>query len=317
MQIAAPSLIGGQSCPFVKGPKMSNRNVGTNKRKQNVTNTTEKSSPERVIPWSIRGPLYACAACLVVGYGWGAFNTYPFAFAFICTAAWLVAEATKPTLGELVGEMIDLKRWSLSIPLLVCCAATVLLGMFGSHGAITAASQPADQYTALLQDVTAATNSKNAAQRRVDAIPTCTPEMPSVRCRTLTAQNAPRLAEAQEDLDQAKERLTLAETRRDRATNPGPGIPEEIRKLVPWGAGLLEFLIFVVPLCYVLLRRAREAKETPAPTVVIQETPKAAKKEGLTAAEIARLGWQGKRGEERRRKARERHAKAYASHAPA
>ena len=260
----------------------------------------EKRNPEhREPPLSIRVPVYACAAALVLLYGWGAIETYPPFFALALSGVFALAELLKPKLGELIGEALDLKAGRTTALLLVAALAAVGIGAFGAHGAMSAANKPVAAYTALAAAAATAQATLEEAQQRVDAVPTCTPDMPKVRCQQATESNASRLTDAVRLRDRADERANLAAAALANAPNPGQGIPQTVQDLAPVGAGLVEFLIFLVPLAWVFLARQREALSAPAAPPAKADKRKPAPKP-KAGAELAKKGWDGEAGKARR-----------------
>jgi hypothetical protein len=161
-------------------------------------------------------------------------------------AVFAMSELLKPRLGELAAEAMEAKD-KLGTSLMVgASVACIGLGALGGVIAMGAANAPHDAYDALVKSRDAAQTRLDQAQRRVDAVPTCTPDMPKVRCEAQTLQNVATQNDRTQTRNEARSDLDAAKAMLARAHNPGPGLHVEI-----WQKALViaavEFVLFAVP----------------------------------------------------------------------
>lgn len=162
-------------------------------------------------------------------------------------AVFAMSELLKPKLGELAADALQARDKLGAGLMLAASAACIALGALGGVIAMGAANGPREAHDAAVTRATAAEARLTDAQARLDAVPTCTPEMPASRCREQTEQNAATVADRTMTRDEAKQERDGAKAVLASLPDPGPGLPH----VALWQKALviaaIEFVLFAVP----------------------------------------------------------------------
>jgi hypothetical protein len=265
--------------------------------KQNAKTRAKQGADADPLDAFVRVPLYSAAAGLLVVYGWGALESFPMAMALALCAVFAMSELLKPKLGELAAEALQAKDGLGAWLMLGASAACIALGALGGVIAMGAANGPREAYDAAVALANDAEGRLGEAQTRLDAVPTCTPEMPASRCRAQTEQNAATLADRTLTRDEAKQDRDGVRARLAALPDPAPGVPH----IELWQKALviaaIEFVLFAVPFAAVR-RRKKTVAETVKPSEPTQPeaSPKLVKvNDGGWATRRAKYGQSGRK----------------------
>lgn len=249
-----------------------NRFAPAVKASKQKAKTKKEQAEADGVGWLVRVPLYCAAGGLFVVYSWGSLETLPTAAALSLCAVFAMSELLKPKLGELAAEALVARDTLGSWLMLGSSLACIALGALGGVIAMGAANGPREAYEATVGRLDAAQGRLNEAQARLDSVPTCTPDMPRVRCIAQTEQNAAALADRTLTRDEAKQERDAAEAQLRSLPDPGPGMPA----VALWQKALViaavEFVLFAVPFC--ARRRQRLDKKASQPQPQMRAAPK-------------------------------------------
>jgi len=168
-----------------------------------------------------------------------------------------MAELIKPKLGELGAAALDAKDAASALVILGAALVCVVIGAAGGVVALHVAEAPARSYAVAMDAVVRARQATAAAQTLVDAVPTCTPDMPTSRCDRMRENNAETLANRQARLQTASVDEEDAKRRLSATPAPGPGLPRIGLAQKALFVGGAEFLIMGVPFAALRLNRRR------------------------------------------------------------
>ena len=199
------------------------------------------------VPLSIRGPLYIAAIGLFVVYSKAYLEAGLGALAWGLIGVTAAAEFVKPKLGELAAAAIECRDATAQALLASAAAVCIVVGAAGGVMAMHVADAPRLAIDAAKQALADAGAAVAEAERRLDDIPACAPDMPASRCMTMAAENAGAIAERRSKVSEAQ--ATEARARRSLAQlpDPGPGLPNiELWQKFVFSAAI-ELLIFGVP----------------------------------------------------------------------
>lgn len=240
---------------------------------------------------SIRVPLYLAAIGLLVVYGWGAVNSFPVAMAGALCAVFAMSELLKPKLGELAADALAANDKVGTVLMLIASAACVALGVLGGVIALGAANSPRESYEIAVAGLGAAQGRLDEAQAQLDALPTCTPDMPRIRCIEQTEQNSATRMDRTMTRDQAKQERDGAKAALDRLPAPGPGVPHVPLWMKAGVIGAVEFVLFAVPFA----TRRRMALEAPRAEMPHERGAEAKTKDAPPSGKINDGGWERRR----------------------
>lgn len=244
------------------------------------------------VPLAVRVPVYVAAAGLFCVYAGGYLGAGLGLFAWGLIGVTAMAEFLKPQLGELAARALEERDAPAQHLTFAAASVAVVIGAFGGVVAMHVAEAPRAAYEALQRAALDAGRQVDAARRLVDAVPTCTPEMPSSRCDRMIAENGPILTERRLRLAEA---VTLeAEARRQlaRHSEPGAGLPNVELWHKALFVGGAEFLMFGVPFAALRLRRRKPDAVKSVSVAQEPETPRAPApkiKENTGGWEVRRL----------------------------
>lgn len=236
------------------------RAAGVRKRRVGRADCKTAASRDADVPLVVRLPVYAASAGLFAVYTWGYLNSGIGGLAWGLVGVTAMSEFLKPQLGELAAKALDDGDRAAQRVVAGAALVCMLLGAGGGVIAIHVAEAPRQRFEAAMQALAHADAEAAGAQRLIDELPACGPDMPASRCARMVAENAPILTERRARLAAAEARAADARATADAERPAGAGLPSiEIWQKALFVGGA-EFVMFGVPFACLRLRRLEKGR---------------------------------------------------------